>query len=188
MKGGKISSCAAIETVYLILGLKSVYWDSNPVKTLPGTWTHVAATWTGPKPMVFQLRSQTWFQDLMNLRFLISHRTSYSVRDSDRQEVDLFRSERKTLNQEYGPLQKASAVALKSGMVSFYGLGNFIGWMGYYFNYLGEGIEISRNWAIIHFLVFWWLALEPSWSLWVCHLACWLGIKSSWLVCHLGSI
>ena len=31
------------------------------------------------------------------------------------------------LNRAYGPLQKASAVALKSGMVSFYGLGNFIG-------------------------------------------------------------
>ena len=31
--------------------------------------------------MVFQLRSQTWFQDLMKLRFLIAQHTSYSVRD-----------------------------------------------------------------------------------------------------------
>ena len=37
-------------------------------------------------------------------------------------------SERNALHkQECGPLQRASATASKCGMVSFYGLGNFIG-------------------------------------------------------------
>ena len=40
-----------------------------------------------------------------------------------------------------------------------------------YSNYLGEGVEISRNWATAHFLVF-YSALKLSWHLWVCHLAC----------------
>ena len=31
--------------------------------------------------MVFQLRSHPWFQDLMKLRFLMSHRGKNSVRD-----------------------------------------------------------------------------------------------------------
>ena len=131
--------------------------------------------------MVFQLRSQTWFQDLMKLRFLIAQHTSYSVRDKVIGKEWIYSDQRETC------LQKASAVALKSGMVSFYGLGNFIGWVGYYFNYLGEGIEISRNWAITHFLVFWWSALEPPWSLWVCHWACWLGIKLQWKLTCLPS-
>ena len=46
-----------------------------------GTWTHMAGTQTRPKPMVFQLRSHPWFQDLMKLRFLMSHRGKNSVRD-----------------------------------------------------------------------------------------------------------
>ena len=31
--------------------------------------------------MVFQLRSQTWFQDLLKLRFLVSHLRKDSARD-----------------------------------------------------------------------------------------------------------
>ena len=39
---------------------------------------------TQPKPMVFQLRSQTWFRDLMKFRFLMSYHRKNSVRQSDR--------------------------------------------------------------------------------------------------------
>ena len=46
-------------------------WDLSPS----------AATRTQPKLTVFQLRSHTWFQDLMKLRFLMSHRRKNSVRD-----------------------------------------------------------------------------------------------------------
>ena len=73
-------------------------WDSNPAKTLIGTRTLVAGarTWPKPrmgleptqpelepsqKPTVFQLRSHTWFEDLMKLRFLMSHRRKNSVTD-----------------------------------------------------------------------------------------------------------
>ena len=46
-------------------------------------------------------------------------------------------------------------MALKCGVVSFYELGYFMGneWEDY-FNYLGEGAELSRNSATAHFLVF----------------------------------
>ena len=45
-------------------------WDS----------THMSGTWTQPKSTVFQLRSHTWFRDLMKLRFL-SHCRKNSLRD-----------------------------------------------------------------------------------------------------------
>ena len=51
-------------------------WDSNLTKTLLGTWTHMARTWSQPKPIVLQLRSHTSFQNPMELRFLKN-----SVRD-----------------------------------------------------------------------------------------------------------
>ena len=43
--------------------------------TLPWEWKRVTqiGTWTWPKPVVFQLRSHVWFQDLMKLRFLMYH-------------------------------------------------------------------------------------------------------------------
>ena len=57
-------------------------WDLNP---------H-AGTRSQPTPTVFQLRSHTWFGDLMKLRFLTSHCRQNLVRDkSDRKEVDLLR-------------------------------------------------------------------------------------------------
>ena len=65
------------------LGLKPCTsgWDLNPAKTLIETWTQTAGTQTQPKPTVFQLRSHTWFQDLMKLSFLMSHHRKNSVRD-----------------------------------------------------------------------------------------------------------
>ena len=56
-------------------------WDSSPAKTQIGTRTHAAGTRTRPKPTVFQLRSHTRFQDLMELRFLMPHGRKNSVRD-----------------------------------------------------------------------------------------------------------
>ena len=53
-------------------------WDLNPCAR---TRTPMARTWAQPKSMVFQLRSHTWFQDLMKLRFLTSHGRKNSVRD-----------------------------------------------------------------------------------------------------------
>ena len=61
------------ETVYLSLGLEPMSQDSNLTKTQFGTQTPVAWTSTQTKPTVFQLRSQTWFQDLVKLRFLMFH-------------------------------------------------------------------------------------------------------------------
>ena len=54
----------------------------------------------------------------MQLRFLISHGRKNSVRESDREEVDLFR-EKHTPQTESGPSQKAG-VAPGYGVVSFY--------------------------------------------------------------------
>ena len=105
-----------VETMHLRLGLKPSQnsdWDLNPrgrdlnpAKIRIGTWTHEAGTWTWPKPTVFQLRSHTWFQNLMKLRFLMSHRRKNSVRDKviDKKWIYL---ERNTLHrQECGPSQK----------------------------------------------------------------------------------
>ena len=35
---------ASYETVYHRLGLEPMCWDTNPPKTLLGTWTHMAGT------------------------------------------------------------------------------------------------------------------------------------------------
>ena len=55
--------------------------DLNLAKILIGTRTDMAGTQTQPKPTVFQLRSHTWFHDLVKLRFLMSHCRKNSVRD-----------------------------------------------------------------------------------------------------------
>ena len=54
-----------------------------------GTTERLTLTYTSrdsnpAKPTLFQLRSQTWFQDLMKLWFLMSHCRRNSERDSDR--------------------------------------------------------------------------------------------------------
>ena len=64
--------------------LNSEGYDSNLAKTLSETWTHMAGTWTQPKLVDFQLRSQTWFQDLISdlkFRFLMSHNRKNSLKD-----------------------------------------------------------------------------------------------------------
>ena len=60
----------------------------------------------------------------------------------------------------------------KYGMVSFYGLGNLIGYeREEYSNYFEEGVEISRNQATAYFLAFYdWpqncLEGLPCWLRW----------------------
>ena len=72
-----------IETVHLRLGLQLMCGHSNPDRTQFRTQTHVAKTWTQPKPTVFQLRSHTWFQGLMKLRCLMSYHRKNPVRDKE---------------------------------------------------------------------------------------------------------
>ena len=98
----------------------------NPNKTQCGTLTHMIKTQTLPKPMVFQLRPHTWFQDLMKLRFLMSHHWKNSVKNKmiGKKWINL---ERNTLHRQGVSHHRGLSVALKSGMVSFYGLDNFIG-------------------------------------------------------------
>ena len=98
----------------------------NPDKTQCGTLTQLIKTQTLPKPMVFQLRSHTWFQDLMKLRFLMSHHWKNSVKNKmiGKKWINL---ERNTLHRQGVSHHRGLSVALKSGMVSFYGLDNFIG-------------------------------------------------------------
>ena len=57
--------------------------------------------------------------------FDVSFQREFSERQNDRLEVGLFR-EKHTPQIECGPSQRASMVALKCGVVSFNGLGNFI--------------------------------------------------------------
>ena len=81
-------------------------WDLNPAKTL------------------FGLESLTWFLDLLRLRFFVSHQRQNLVRDRViGKKLILFGEKHST---ECGPLPKVR-VALKCGVVSFYGTDNFIG-------------------------------------------------------------
>ena len=64
---------------------------------------------------------------VMKLRFLMSHHRKNSVRDKVIVKKWLH-SERNILHrQSVGPLQRVKTGAPKCGVVSFYGLGNFIG-------------------------------------------------------------
>ena len=78
-----------------------------------------------PKPTVFQLRSQIWFQHLTKLRFLflMAHRRKNSVRDKVIGKRWILQRETHS-TEECGPSQRVSA-AVSECVVSFYGLGNF---------------------------------------------------------------
>ena len=56
----------------------------------------------------------------------VSSQKEFSERQSDRDEVDLFRFPRQTHSTECGPPQSASMAAVNCGMLSFYRQGNFI--------------------------------------------------------------
>ena len=128
-------------------------WDSNPAETLPGTQTHMAGTQTQPKPCLgleptwlrleprgnpawdsnprgwdsnSAITHRTWFQDLMKLRFLMSHRRKNSVGDKVIGKEWIYsESERSTLHRQSVGHDRANA-ALKCDVVSFYRLGDFL--------------------------------------------------------------
>ena len=107
--------------LHLILGLKpgqNPDWDSNPVsqnsnpvKTLIGTWTHVTRTETQP------ILIGTWTHSLLiKITHLVSGHTEaqvlcvseqkeFSKRQRDRKEMDLF-TEKHNPHSEWGLFQK----------------------------------------------------------------------------------
>ena len=101
-------------------------WDSNPAKTLTRTWTHTAGTRTWPKSTVFQLRSHTWFQDLMKLRFLMSHCRKDSVRDKVIGKKWIYLERNTLYRQSMGHLRRWERHP-GMGLSVFIGVGNFIG-------------------------------------------------------------
>ena len=94
-----------LETVYLSdWDLNPCDWDLNPAKT-----------------------HGTWFQDLMKFRFLMSYHRKNPVRDKVIGKKRIYSdSERSTLHRQGEPSQKVG-VAFTCGLVSLYGLGNFVG-------------------------------------------------------------
>ena len=130
-------------------------WDLNSAKSLLGTVTNVVGTQTQSKLMVFQLRSQIWFQDLMKLRFLMSHRGKNSVRDKVIGKKWIY-SERNTLHIQRQSMGHCRWQRQPRNMWLA-----FMGWVTLsanewedYSNYFGKGAGISRGWVITHFLVF----------------------------------
>ena len=98
----------------------------------------------------------TWFQDLMKLRFLMSHHRKNSVRDKLIGKKWIYSdSVRSTLHRQ--------CVGHRRGRVEPQNVAQlvFIGWVISYANewedypsYFGEEAEISRIWATTHSLVF----------------------------------
>ena len=72
-------------------------WDSNPAKT-----------------------HSTWFQDLMKLRFLMSHHIKNLVRDKMIGKKWIYSdTKRSALHRQCGPSQMVNVAAVKCGIVSF---------------------------------------------------------------------
>ena len=154
-----------------------------------GTWTHVLElkpsqnpVWDS-NPRGWDLNPDkthgTWFQDLMKLRFLMSHLRKNSERDKEISKKWIYSdSERSPLHRQsvghrrawvWGPRNVAWLVS--------------IGWVIAYANEredysvcFGEGVEISRNWAAARCLVF-WQCLRPVEAPPVRHFTRWLSIR-----------
>ena len=78
----------------------------------------MARTKAQPKPTIFQLRLQTWIQNLLKFRFFMSLHKKFRERQSG------F-VQKNTLHRVWAVTE--ATVGLKCGVVSFYGLDNFIG-------------------------------------------------------------
>ena len=121
------------ETIYLRLGLHPMCQYLNPAKTQSNARTEEARTQIQPKhrlglaPVIFSLVSLAWCLDLLRLRFFVSHCRKNSVRDKVIGKKWILFREKHYLQTVCEPSQRVSAVALKCGVVSYYGLGNFIG-------------------------------------------------------------
>ena len=138
------------ETIYHRLGLEHMCWDSNPAKT------HSA-----------------WFQDLMELRFLMSCCRKNLVRDkvigkkwiySDTERSAFHRQSVGVCGRVWVPHMWQSVGVCCRGCVWLPHVAwlVFMGWAVSYVNedwedypnYSGKGVEISRAWATAHSLVF----------------------------------
>ena len=96
-----------------------------------GTWTHRPG-WKPSQNPDWELNppslnwDHTWSQDLMTLRFLMSHRRKNLVRDKVIGKKWIYLERNTLYRQSMGCLRRWEA--LKCDVVSVYGLGNFIGW------------------------------------------------------------
>ena len=90
----------------------------------------------------------------MKPRFLMSHRRKNLVRDKVIGKKWTYLERNTVHRQSVGHLRRQEVP--QNGVVSFYGLGNFIGLMSGRTipTISGEGAGISRNWATAHFLPF----------------------------------
>ena len=99
------------------------------------TWAHIETVQLGcdsnPKPRlglgptVFSLKAHTLFQNLMKLRFLMSHPRRNSVGDRVIIKKWIYLESNTLQRKSVGHLRRQEA--LKYGVVSFYGVGNVIG-------------------------------------------------------------
>ena len=109
-------------------------WDSNPAKT-----------------------HSDWFQNLMKLRFLMSHHRRNSVRDKVIGKKQIYLdSERSALHGQSVGRHRGWALAVKCGVASFYRMSDFIcEWVGGLFQLvLGRGGDF-QGLGHRHSLVFW---------------------------------
>ena len=108
----------------------------------------------GKDPWDRQLRSHTCFQDLMEPRLLMAHNRKNSVGDKviDKKRIYL---ERNTLHRENVGYLRGWVGPQNVVLLTFMGwvISQANEWEDYS-NYLGGGIEISRNWATAHFWSF----------------------------------
>ena len=149
-------------------------WDLNPcagTRTQLKPSLELKPTWLGLEPSQnpdWDLNPRdgdsnpakihsTWFQDLMNLRFLMSHCRKNLVRDKVIGKKWIYsHTERSTFHrQNVGHCRGWMWLWNVAWLV-------FMGWaISYvnedweeYPNYFGEGVQISRIWATTHSLVF----------------------------------
>ena len=110
-----------------VLKLFSSDWGLNPcagTQTQPKSCLGLEPTKLGLNPAKTH---STWFQDLMKLRFLMSHRRKNSVRDKVIGKKWIYSdSERNTFRRQSVGLRRGPSATAKCGVVSFYRLGNFI--------------------------------------------------------------
>ena len=146
-----------------VWGLNPCGWDSNQAKT-----------------------HNTWFQDLIKLRFLMYHCRKNSVRDKVMGKKWIYAdSERSILHRQN--------VGHHRGQVRLWNVAwlVFIGWVISYANewedysiYFGEEVEISTGHcsdaqflAEAQFLGLLTVPWNCQRCLWVCHFTCWLRIR-----------
>ena len=132
-------------------------------------WNRV--TWLGLEPTVVYLRSHTWFQDLLKLRFLMSHRRKNLMRDKVMGKKCLS-LERETLDRQSVGHLRGRERPWNTVWLLF--MGWVVSWVNVLANYsFWEEAEIHGNWACPLFGV-WWSASEPSWRL--------VGVSLSWCI------